>query len=94
MKYILKRVGFNNPTEIQRRDRIGNMTTVITHGLDIETTVKEWRDHFNKYDKFTVYVDVGLLSSIEQKTLISSHSVYELFCRQGIIFKVMEWSKY
>ena len=43
--FELKRIGLNNPTEIEY-----NGKTLVTVGLDIETLVKTWRDTFNLKD--------------------------------------------
>ena len=85
--YLLKRVGLNFPTEIVQLSSCGITKTVITEGIDIEATIKEWRQQFCDYGKMIVFADAKLLDSIKQRTLISSKSVYELFYEMGVDIK-------
>lgn len=91
MKYTLKRLGLNNPTELEMIDCSGCKTKIITKRLSINDTVNEWRDCFLTYGKtFDVDVNFKLYNAMSQRTLISSKSVAELFYEQGVRFTAVE----
>lgn len=83
--FELKRVGLNNPTEVEY-----NGKTLVTVGLDIETLVKTWRDTFNLQDH-----DIYLETTKEQIKKLSkcgagAKSVKELFEEQRVFVREVE----
>lgn len=83
----LQRIGLMTPTAVEYKGKI-----LATNQLDIESTCNLWRNHFGFYP--TERIDLAMtkkeFSVIQQKTLASSKSVYELFCEQNFIPRVFE----
>ena len=83
----LQRVGLNTPTVVEYEGKV-----LATNHLDIESTCNLWRVHFGFYP--TEKVDIAMtkkqFSSIQQKTLSSVKSVYELFYERNFIPRVFE----
>ena len=83
----LQRVGLIIPTVVEYEGKV-----LATNHLDIESTCNLWRVHFGFYP--TEKVDIAMtkkqFSSIQQKTLSSAKSVYELFYERNFIPRVFE----
>lgn len=83
----LQRVGLITPTVVEYEGKV-----LATNHLDIESTCNLWRVHFGFYP--TEKVDIAMIkkqfSSIQQKTLSSVKSVYELFYERNFIPRVFE----
>ena len=83
----LQRVGLITPTVVEYEGKV-----LATNHLDIEGTCNLWRVHFGFYP--TEKVDIAMtkkqFSSIQQKTLSSVKSVYELFYERNFIPRVFE----
>lgn len=83
----LQRVGLITPTVVEYEGKV-----LATNQLDIESTCNLWRVHFGFYP--TEKVDIAMtkkqFSSIQQKTLSSVKSVYELFYERNFIPRVFE----
>jgi hypothetical protein len=84
--FELKRIGLNNPTEVEYSGII-----LITVGLDIETLVKTWRDTFN-LQKHDIYLEANkeLIEKISCKTLPNIKSVKELLEEQRAYLREVE----
>lgn len=83
----LQRVGLITPTVVEYEGRV-----LATNHLDVESTCNLWRVHFGFYP--TEKVDIAMtkkqFSSIQQKTLSSVKSVYELFYERNFIPREFE----
>jgi hypothetical protein len=83
----LQRVGLITPTVVEYEGKI-----LATNHLDIESLCNLWRVHFGFYT--TEKVDLAMtkkqFSSIQQKTLSSVKSVYELFYERNFIPREFE----
>ena len=83
----LQRAGLITPTVVEYEGKV-----LATNQLDIESTCNLWRVHFGFYP--TEKVDIAMtkkqFSSIQQKTLSSVKSVYELFYERNFIPRVFE----
>lgn len=83
----LQRVGLITPTVVEYEGKI-----LATNHLDIESLCNLWRVHFGFYT--TEKVDLAMtkkqFSSIQQKTLSSVKSVYELFYEHNFIPREFE----
>lgn len=89
--YILKRIGLNNPTEIQKIREDGMPTTiVITKGLTIDELVQEWRDVFCDLEKMTVYADESIYNSINQRTKFGGLNVSQHLNNFGVFVKLKD----
>ena len=94
----LQRVGLITPTVVEYEGKV-----LATNHLDIESTCNLWRVHFGFYlkEKVDIAMTKKQFSSIQQKTLSSVKSVYELFYERDFIPRVFEaneehteWSMY
>ena len=83
--FELKRIGLNNPTEVEYNDK-----TLVTVGLDVETLVKTWRDAFNLHEH-DIYLETTK-ERIEQlsKNGAGTKSVKELFEIQRVYLREVE----
>lgn len=83
----LQRVGLITPTVVEYEGKV-----LATNHLDIESLCNLWRVHFGFYT--TEKVDLAMtkkqFSSIQQKTLSSVKSVYELFYERNFIPREFE----
>lgn len=83
----LQRVGLITPTLVEYEGKV-----LATNQLDIESTCNLWRCHFGFYS--TEKIDLAMtkkeFSVIQQKTLSSVKSVYDLFYEQNFIPRVFE----
>lgn len=83
----LQRVGLITPTVVEYEGKV-----LATNHLDIESLCNLWRAHFGFYT--TEKVDLAMtkkqFSSIQQKTLSSVKSVYELFYERNFIPREFE----
>lgn len=83
----LQRVGLITPTVVEYGGKV-----LATNHLDIESLCNLWRVHFGFYT--TEKVDLAMtkkqFSSIQQKTLSSVKSVYELFYERNFIPREFE----
>lgn len=83
----LQRVGLITPTVVEYEGKV-----LATNHLDIESLCNLWRGHFGFYT--TEKVDLAMtkkqFSSIQQKTLSSVKSVYELFYERNFIPREFE----
>lgn len=83
--FELKRIGFNNPTEVEYKGK-----AIVTVGLDIETLVKTWRDTFD-----LKYHDIYLETTKEEieklsKSGAGAKSVKELFEKERVFLREVE----
>ena len=80
--FELKRIGLNNPTEIEYKGK-----TLVTVGLDVETLVKTWRDTFNLQD-YDIYLEMTKeqIESFSTK-VAESKSVKERFKKQRVYLR-------
>lgn len=94
----LQRVGFMTPTVVEYAGKV-----LATNQLDIESTCNLWRSHFGFYPTEKIYIAMTKkeFSAIQQKTLSSIRSVYDLFYEQNFIPRildpnkeVLEWNMY
>ena len=82
--FELKRIGLNNPTEIEY-----NGKTLVTVGLDIETLVKTWRDTFDlKYHDIYIETTKEQIESLSKSG--AGKSVKELFEEQRVFLREQE----
>lgn len=83
----LQRVGLITPTVVEYEGKV-----LATNHLDIESLCNLWRVHFGFYT--TEKVDLAMtkkqFSAIQQKTLSSVKSVYELFYERNFIPREFE----
>lgn len=94
----LQRVGFMTPTVVEYEGEV-----LATNQLDIENTCNLWRCHFGFYptEKIDLAMTKKEFSVIQQKTLSSVKSVYDLFYEYNFIPRVFdsneevsEWNMY
>lgn len=94
----LQRVGLINPTVVEYKGKV-----LATNQLDIESTCNLWRCHFGFYptEKIDLAMTKKEFSVIQQKTLSSVKSVYDLFYEYNFIPRVFdsneevsEWNMY
>ena len=80
-----KRLGLNNPTEVE-----ANNKTLVTQGLSIEKLSKVWKKYYNiqPYEPIYLAMPTKLYNSVHQRNNIPCKNVAELFAEQGI--KVVE----
>lgn len=83
----LQRVGLITPTLVEYDGKV-----LATNQLDIESTCNLWRCHFGFYpnEKIDLAMTKKEFSVIQQKTLSSVKSVYDLFYEQNFIPRVFE----
>ena len=83
----LQRVGLITPTVVEYEGKV-----LATNQLDIESTCNLWRCHFGFYptEKIDLAMTKKEFSVIQQKTLSSVKSVYDLFYVQNFIPRVFE----
>lgn len=83
----LQRVGLINPTVVEYDGKI-----LATNQLDIESTCNLWRCHFGFYptEKIDLAMTKKNFSVIQQKTLSSVKSVYDLFYERNFIPRVFD----
>lgn len=83
----LQRVGLITPTLVEYDGKV-----LATNQLDIESTCNLWRCHFGFYptEKIDLAMTKKEFSVIQQKTLSSVKSVYDLFYEQKFIPRVFE----
>ena len=81
----LKRIGLNNPTEVEYKGK-----TIVTVGLDVETLVKTWRETFNLKDEVLfLETDKDTMTGLKKSTS-NSKSVYDLFAVQEVYLREEE----
>lgn len=81
-----KRLGLNNPTEVE-----ANNKTLVTRGLSIEKLSKLWKRYYNipPYEPIYLAMPTKLYNSVHLRNNIPwCKNVAELFAEQGI--KVVE----
>lgn len=80
-----KRLGLNNPTEVE-----ANNKTLVTRGLSIEKLSKLWKRYYNipPYEPIYLAMPTELYNSVHLRNNIPCKNVAELFAEQGI--KVVE----
>ena len=80
-----KRLGLNNPTEVE-----ANNKTLVTQGLSIEKLSEAWNKYYNipPYEPIYLAMPTKLYNSVHQRNNIPCKNVAELFAEQGI--KVVE----
>ena len=80
-----KRLGLNNPTEVE-----ANNKTLVTQGLSIEKLSKVWKKYYNipPYEPIYLAMPTKLYNSVHKRSRTPCKSVAELFEEQGI--KVVE----
>lgn len=83
----LQRVGLITPTVVEYEGKV----LAINH-LDVESTCNLWRVHFGFYptEKVDLVMTKKQFLSIQQKTLSSVKSVYELFYERNFIPREFE----
>ena len=83
----LQSVGLMNPTVVEYEGKV-----LATNQLDIESTCNLWRCHFGFYpiEKIDLAMTKKNFSVIQQKTLSSVKSVYDLFYERNFIPKVFD----
>lgn len=83
----LQRVGLITPTLVEYDGKV-----LATNQLDIESTCNLWRCHFGFYptEKIDLAMTKKEFSVIQQKTLSSVKSVYDLFYEKNFIPRVFE----
>lgn len=83
----LKRIGLNNPTEIEYKGK-----TLITVGLDIETLVNTWRDSFNlQEENLFVETDKETINALNNRPSVSwCKSVMELLAERNVFLREVE----
>lgn len=83
----LQRVGLINPTVVEYEGKV-----LATNQLDIESTCNLWRCHFGFYptEKIDLAMTKKNFSVIQQKTLSSVKSVYDLFYERNFIPRVFD----
>lgn len=83
----LQSVGLINPTVVEYEGKV-----LATNQLDIESTCNLWRCHFGFYpiEKIDLAMTKKNFSVIQQKTLSSVKSVYDLFYERNFIPKVFD----
>lgn len=83
----LQRVGLVTPTVVEYEGKV----LAINH-LDVESTCNLWRVHFGFYptEKVDLVMTKKQFLSIQQKTLSSVKSVYELFYERNFIPREFE----
>lgn len=83
----LQRVGLMTPTVVEYGGKV-----LATNQMDIESTCNLWRCHFGFYptEKIDLAMTKKEFSVIQQKTLSSVKSVYDLFYEQNFIPRVFE----
>ena len=83
----LQRFGLMTPTVVEYKGKI-----LATNQLDIDSTCRLWRIHFTIYpeEKVDLVMTEKQFSAIQQKTLSSVKSVYELFYERNFIPRVFE----
>lgn len=82
----LKRIGLNNPTEVEY-----NGKTLVTVGLDCETLVKTWRNTFD-LQGHDIYLEASkeLIRKISEKGIGSIKSVKELLDQERVFLREVE----
>lgn len=80
-----KRLGLNNPTEVEANNKI-----LVTRGLSIEQLSKLWKRYYNipLYEPIYLAMPTKLYNSAHLRNNIPCKNVAELFAEQGI--KVVE----
>lgn len=83
----LQSVGLINPTVVEYEGKI-----LATNQLDVKSTCNLWRCHFGFYptEKVDIVMTEKQFSAIQQKTLSSVKSVYELLYERNFIPRVFE----
>lgn len=83
----LQRMGLQTPTVVEYKGKI-----LATNQLNIEGSCNLWRCHFGFYptEKVDLVMTKKQFSTIQQRTLSSVKSVYELFCEYNFIPRVFE----
>lgn len=83
----LQRFGLMTPTVVEYKGKI-----LATNQLDIDSTCRLWRIHFTIYpeEKVDLVMTEKQFSAIQQKTLSSVKSVYELLYERNFIPRVFE----
>ena len=83
----LQRFGLMTPTVVEYKGKI-----LATNQLDIDSTCRLWRIHFTIYpeEKVDLVMTEKQFSAIQQKTLLSVKSVYELLYERNFIPRVFE----
>ncbi len=82
----LKRLGLNNPTEVEYKGK-----TLVTVGLDVETLVKTWRNAFD-VEGCDIYLEASeeLIKNASQRACQGIKSVKELFEEQRVFLRKWE----
>ena len=82
----LKRLGLNNPTEVEYKGK-----TLITVGLDIETLVKTWRNSFD-LEGCDIYLEASekLVKNAAQRAAQCIKSFKELFEERRVFLRKQE----
>ena len=83
----LQRFGLMTPTVVEYKGKI-----LATNQLDIDSTCRLWRIYFTIYpeEKVDLVMTEKQFSAIQQKTLLSVKSVYELLYERNFIPRVFE----
>ena len=83
----LQRMGLQTPTVVEYKGKI-----LATNQLNIEGSCNLWRCHFGFYptEKVDLVMTKKQFSTIQQRTLSSVKSVYELFCEYNFVPRVFE----
>ena len=83
----LQRFGLMTPTVVEYKGKI-----LATNQLDVKSTCHLWRCHLGFYptEKVDLVMTEKQFSAIQQKTLSSVKSVYELFYERNFIPRVFE----
>lgn len=83
----LQRFGLMTPTVVEYEGKV-----LATNQLDIESTCNLWRCHFGFYpiEKIDLAMTKKNFSVIQQKTLSSVKSVYDLFYERNFIPRVFD----
>lgn len=86
-KLILKRIGLNNPTEVEYGSKI-----LVTNELDIKSLCDLWKWYFHLeyYKKIDLYMNERDFNAAKQRTFAGAKSVVELFFDNGFICKKLE----
>jgi len=90
-KFVLRRLGLINPTELERQYNGKATSFCVTQGLNIEQTVKRWKEKFCGFGETKefqiVYASPNLINSMSQRNSTGCKSVIEIFKEYGVIFK-------
>lgn len=89
-RYVLEKVGLNNPTKIRCISDHGAGRTLETRLLDIGQTVSEWLRYFCESLPIIVEIDKALYDRISSRSFEWSKSVRHFFEDQGVVFTVIE----